>query len=121
MPIVPVLTGGVPSGCGIFNAPELVCGGSELCSGGGRAMMMLLLPPIGLTASAELAPRSTAAAAKIGNADFMRTSLYSRNAGQSRICAADLKFGCGGWPLRRRPWRKEKARDNVPGLPVHCK
>src|SRR5262249_51853397 len=87
MPIVPVLTGGVPSGCGIFNAPELVCGGSELCSGGGRAMMMLLLPPIGLAASAELAPRSTAATAKIGNADFMRTSLFEECRPEPDMCS----------------------------------
>src|SRR5262249_45088308 len=83
MPIAPVLTGGIPSGCGIFSAPELVCGGE----GGGWGMMRLLFPAIGLAASAELAPRSTAAATKIGNVGFMTISL-SRNVIQRGICAS---------------------------------
>jgi hypothetical protein len=50
-------------------------------------MMMLLFPAIGLAASAELAPRSTAAATKIGNVGFMTISL-SRNVIQRGICAS---------------------------------
>ena len=74
MPSAPALTGGVPSGRGTSGAPELVVGGTELWSGGVAGMLMLLSAPwpICLAACAALAPRSKAAAARNGNADFMR-------------------------------------------------
>lgn len=94
IPSAPVLTGGVPSGCGVLRAPELVIGGSELWSGGAGGRMMLLLPPIGLAACALPAERSkAAAAAKIGNADFIGVTPCRKTVAQPRICASGIGVG----------------------------
>ena len=112
IPSAPVLTGGVPSGYGVLSAPELVIGGSELWSGGAGGRMMLLLPPIGLAACALPAERSkAAAAAKIGNADFIGVTLCRKTVAQPRICASESVLGCGAWPLGRSGQVKRKARE----------
>src|SRR4029453_19511220 len=67
--------------------------------------MMLLLPPIGLAACALPAPRSKAAAAKIGNADFIGDSL-------SEECRPnpDMCLGPRVWMRRLASGCKQKTK-----------
>jgi hypothetical protein len=95
VPSAPAFTGGVPRDWGRSSAPELVVGGRELSTGGAGKMMLLLAPwPIGFAACAALAPRSKAAAAKIGNADVIRLISYLRNCDSAPMLYADFRFGC---------------------------
>src|SRR5690349_13272414 len=74
--------------------------------------MMLLFPPIGLAACALPAARSkAAAAAKIGNADFIGVTPCRKTVAQPRICASESVLGCGAWPLGRSGQVKRKARE----------
>src|SRR6185369_15671335 len=74
--------------------------------------MMLLLPPIGLAACALPAARSkAAAAAKIGNADFIGVTPCRKTVAEPRICASESVLGCGAWPLGRSGQVKRKARE----------
>jgi len=120
IPSAPVLTGGVPSGCGVLSAPELVIGGSELWSGGAGGRMMLLLPPIGLAACALPAPKSKAAAAKIGNADFIGVTLCRKTVAQPRICASGIGVGMRRLASGSIRASKTKGPGGTPGLSGLC-
>jgi hypothetical protein len=58
---------------------------------------------MGLAASAALAPKSKAAAARTGNADFMTLTPVS-NAAQRQLCSVVSRFkeGAALWPSTQR-------------------
>jgi hypothetical protein len=110
MPIAPVLTGGIPSGCGIFSAPELVCGGKrrgwrndDVAIPGHRSCRL-----------------SRACSEEHGRCDqnwkcgFHDDLLVEECDSKGDMCL-DSNFACGRWPLGRRQWRKGKAPGLSPG------